>query len=321
MDNFAPVLIPTLNRHVHFKNCVDSLSRCTHADKTDLYIALDYPLYESHREGYEKIKEYLPNIKGFKSINVIKRKENYGPGINSRHARTHIFKKYDRLIFSEDDNEFSLNFLDYLNKGLNKFFDWHKVYAVCGYNYPIQMPASYRHNYYFHREFSAWGYGTWKHKFIRPEIHPETMKEMIMNKEIIKELKRLSGRHYYNILTAIRMNKTKKGDFAVFLNNLIYDQYCVFPVVSKVRNHGHDGSGVHCGNLSTTPKKNVYVTQQIDLQKDFDFSKQPPLENAEIMSQLKRYFHMSSKAKIKQILYYYVFLILGRKKGREIAKT
>lgn len=43
VDNFAPVIIPTLCRYEHFKECLESLSRCTWAEKTEVYIGLDYP--------------------------------------------------------------------------------------------------------------------------------------------------------------------------------------------------------------------------------------------------------------------------------------
>ena len=45
---FYPVVIPTLNRFDHFRNCVESLVRCTHADKTELIIGLDFPPYEKY---------------------------------------------------------------------------------------------------------------------------------------------------------------------------------------------------------------------------------------------------------------------------------
>ena len=43
IKEFAPVLIPTLNRYEHFKRCLESLERCTWAEKTDVYVALDFP--------------------------------------------------------------------------------------------------------------------------------------------------------------------------------------------------------------------------------------------------------------------------------------
>ena len=55
---YAPVLIPTLCRYEHFKRCIESLSACTGAEHTDVYIGLDYPAKESHRAGYEQIKNF-----------------------------------------------------------------------------------------------------------------------------------------------------------------------------------------------------------------------------------------------------------------------
>jgi len=63
MNNYAPVVIPTLNRHTHFKCCVESLATCTNADRTDLFIFLDYPLKDVHWEGYELIKAYTAKYK------------------------------------------------------------------------------------------------------------------------------------------------------------------------------------------------------------------------------------------------------------------
>ena len=48
---YAPILIPTLNRYEHFKRCVESLAKCTHAEKTELVIGLDYPPSERYQKG------------------------------------------------------------------------------------------------------------------------------------------------------------------------------------------------------------------------------------------------------------------------------
>lgn len=66
---YAPILIPTLNRYKHFRRCVESLSKCTHAEKTELVIGIDYPPVEKYREGWEKISEFITTITGFKKSN------------------------------------------------------------------------------------------------------------------------------------------------------------------------------------------------------------------------------------------------------------
>ena len=58
---YAPIIIPTLNRIEHLTRCIESLRKNRLADKTDLYIALDYPPSQKYEEGYEKVKAYLEN--------------------------------------------------------------------------------------------------------------------------------------------------------------------------------------------------------------------------------------------------------------------
>lgn len=59
IKNYAPVIIPTLCRDVHFKRCLESLEKCTAAEYTDVYVGLDYPAIEKHVEGWKKIDGYL----------------------------------------------------------------------------------------------------------------------------------------------------------------------------------------------------------------------------------------------------------------------
>ena len=115
---YYPVIIPTLNRYEHFKRCVESLARNTHADKTELVIGLDYPPSKKYEKGYKQIKEYLPSINGFKKITIFGRRENYGVHRNFIALQNYAFEHYDAVISTEDDNEFSPCFLDYMNKAL-----------------------------------------------------------------------------------------------------------------------------------------------------------------------------------------------------------
>lgn len=60
--NYYPIVIPTLNRYEHFKKCVESLARNTHADKTELIVGLDYPPSDKYMEGYLKIKNIFQRL-------------------------------------------------------------------------------------------------------------------------------------------------------------------------------------------------------------------------------------------------------------------
>ena len=59
---YAPVIIPTCNRYEHLRECVESLAECTHADKTELIISVDFPPDESYADGWNKVREYVSGI-------------------------------------------------------------------------------------------------------------------------------------------------------------------------------------------------------------------------------------------------------------------
>ena len=75
ITSFAPVLIITLDRFEKLKLCLESLATNQFANQTDLYIALDYPSKPEHFEGYNKIVSLVDTLSGFKTVNIIKRKE------------------------------------------------------------------------------------------------------------------------------------------------------------------------------------------------------------------------------------------------------
>jgi hypothetical protein len=63
------VIIPTLNKYEHFKHCIELLDRCTWADKTDVYVGLDYLPVDKYFEGWRRIDEYLRNRFSGRKIN------------------------------------------------------------------------------------------------------------------------------------------------------------------------------------------------------------------------------------------------------------
>ena len=164
IDRFYPILIPTLNRYEHFKICVESLARNTHADKTELVIGLDYPPSDKYMQGYLKIKEYVSTISGFAKITIIKHKTNVGAGGNIRSLREYGFKHYEAVISTEDDNEFSPCFLDYMNKMLKYYKNDKKISSICGYNNLGCYNLSSKQSILLSKDTSAWGLGLWKNK-------------------------------------------------------------------------------------------------------------------------------------------------------------
>lgn len=254
MNNFAPVLICTLNRHVHFKRCVESLAACTNAEKTDLFIGFDYPLKEAHWEGYEIIKAYLPSIKGFKTVNIVSRTKNFGIAQNFSSMRNYVFERYSRLILSEDDNVFAASFLDFVNKGLSVYEDRKDIFSVAGYNSPYPIPDWYKYDAYLNMTYGAWGVGIWRDKWENVIWSLENYNTMLSKREIYNFIKRST---YFDTFLKVRDTGELLGDVFLTIYLLHNKMYSVFPVKSRVRNTGHDGSGAHGGYSS------LYINQPI----------------------------------------------------------
>lgn len=263
----APISITTLCRYEHFRRCVESLSRCTHADTSHLYIGLDFPLHKSHETGYRLICDYLPQISGFGEVTVLRRETNYGASKNARDLTELIYSTNDCLIRTEDDNEFSVNFLDYMNKCLEKFKNEHRVLAICGHARMVTIPSSYQANYYYGRGFSAWGYGTWKDRRGKGVYSPEDLKAYIGQPELLRKLKYHHPEFFRVVIRSIESKRIIYGDGARVLNMIRNEQFCVFPTISKVRNHGHDGTGIHGGKIKNSPFKRV----KLDTDPSFEF--------------------------------------------------
>ena len=247
--------------------CLDSLAHNTRASKTILYIALDSPATEEQKVGYNRIVKYLGKISGFKKVIVIKRDKNFGATRNTLETLGDLFKKYDEIILSEDDNLFSPNFLQYINKGLQIFKNRKDIFAICGYNYPIDIPTNYPYNFFLFKGTPGWGMGLWKNKYNKIDLSVNSVKEFLKSYRNIFKVIRDANYLLPHLFDVVNKNRVA-GDTIFSMNMVENNMFCVLPTISKVRNYGLDGTGLHCG----VDKKNIFINQPIDGAKYFDFS-------------------------------------------------
>lgn len=273
--NYYPVGIPTLCRYEHFYRCVESLRICTHANKTELVVSIDYPSKESHWAGYNKIVDYVEHLDGFAKITVFKQSHNLGAIENFKFVEHYIYEHYDAAIFSEDDNEFSPNFLDYMDKGLELFMDNPKVMSISGYMYLYQIDRPLL-NVFPGYGYSAWGVGEWKNKRY---TYQEQGEKVYLDKILFSwnksfKLFKLRPTNVNNLLT-MKLYHQSYGDCFRVSEHVLEEKYSLFPRVSKVRNWGHDGSGEHC------KVEDGFAFQVIDKNSIFDYDneilKQKPI--------------------------------------------
>lgn len=220
---------------------------CRGAEETDIFIASDAASNEEDVESVSKIRNYAKGLTAFKSVTILAPNENIGAIQNYRRAEQHVFARYDRLIFTEDDNIFAPDFLEFVNQGLDVYEMRKDIYAICGYNYPVEMPVEYTKDVYLWTGFSAWGVGKWKDRWESTIEEPplDELKSFLKEKPYMKKLDAIAG-HYRPALQHIVDTGHYTGDTIYSYQMFKNGYYSVFPLVSRVRNIGHDGSGLHC---------------------------------------------------------------------------
>lgn len=277
IKTWAPVCITTCNRFNHFKQCLESLEKCTGAEYTEVYVALDYPPSEKYVEGWKKIDAFLSDKEAsnaFLKLIVIRRETNcglYKKGSNSALLVKQVLEKYDRYIITEDDNVFAPCFLEYMNKGLELFENDDSVYTICGYDFGADKSFLGEDTFYKTKRICSWGVGRWKSKrdyYVKHYAKLDDLREILDNPEKRAILKKNSPDRLGAIASMIESGK-RYGDVVQQTYLYLEDKYNVFPSVSLVQNHGVDGSGEH-GN-GTSDQREFYANQDISVDKHFDF--------------------------------------------------
>ena len=275
---YAPVIIPTLNRFDHLKQCVESLNKCHNADKTEVYISVDFPPSEKYKEGHNQICDYLDSGGFlFKKLHVIKQTTNLGIIDNSSKTYSNslfledlIIRDYDRWIISEDDNVFSPGFLDFMNEALERFKDDDTVFSVCGYRFFYNL--RFKDNNFFRQntDFNGFGCGFWRDKYASvKKLEVDYLRRIVYNPFKVLKYWRVSNKQVAHLASFSRKANFKKQDNFDTLYMIDRGMNQIMPSKSLVRNIGWDESGIHCiGFGKDTVQK--FLSQEIDESPTFE---------------------------------------------------
>lgn len=293
---YAPIMIPTLCRSMQFIRQIESLKKNSWAKYTDVYIGLDYPPSPKYQKGWEEICEYLSDKRrfiAFASFTVFKRETNYGALRNALELRNEVLKRHDRWIRTDDDCEFSPNFIEYMDKCLEQYEYDPDVVAVTGYSYPVKWKVSggatcMKQNF----NCSMWGTGFWKSKM-------KSYYDFIMSGQMLKDVGVVVKDRRYEKMTDAAKSEyfpaatswnpqryslmMRPTDLAMRSYLAVSDKYVIIPVISKARNLGFDGSGMYCGAITIeTHGKHAdnydYSNQPIDSNLTFEIIEDPILD-------------------------------------------
>lgn len=250
MKELAPIVLFVYNRPIHTLRTIEHLQKNDLAAESDLFVFADGAKPTASDEQLELIRQtrnIVSSITGFKSVNLIFAESNKGLANSVIDGVTQVVNKYGRVIVVEDDLETSPYFLRYMNEALDFYADDKRIFTIGGYNYPLNIPSSYKHDIYASYRCESWGWATWSDRWSKADwdmSHYEVLKNP--SKRNIKKFNR-GGDDLYGMLLD-RVNG-KNDSWAIRWQNCLFENegLCISPVKSFVKNIGFDGSGVHCG--------------------------------------------------------------------------
>lgn len=240
----APVVLFVFGRMDHTKETVNKLRNNYLAKDTDLIIYSDSFKNEIDRTNVELVREYLDSIgDGFKTIKIIKRKENYGLARNIMEGVTEVTNIYGQAIVLEDDIVTSPFFLTYMNESLEKYKNNKNVWHISGWNYPIsdlELPDAF-----FWKTMNCWGWATWGDRWSEFSKEPQKLIDSWSKDDIYKFNVDGTNNFWSQV---IANNKGVLNTWAIFWYATIFQNngLCLNPTTSLVFNIGNDGSGENC---------------------------------------------------------------------------
>jgi hypothetical protein len=257
MQNLAPIALFVYNRPEHTRRTLNSLQKNLLADESRLFIFSDGAKTPADQAKVDEVRQLISDVSGFKSVKVIKGKENKGLANSIIAGVTQLVNDYGKVIVFEDDLLSSKNSLQYFNEALTKYDSEEKVMHIGAYMFDLNdksIPETF-----FYRIATSWGWATWARawKDFEPDI------DKLIGQFDKQKINRFSIDGTMNFWKQMQEFKTgKNNSWAIrwYASIFLKGGLTLNPSHSLVHNIGHDGTGVH-SNIEDTYKVKISQKQ------------------------------------------------------------
>lgn len=245
----APVVIFVYARPEHTIRTIEALAKNHLANETQVYIYSDAAKNEKAIKNVEHVREYidsLPERNLFKSVKIFKAESNKGLANSVISGVSEIIKQYGNIIVVEDDLLSSPDFLQYMNDALDFYKEDNEIWSICGYTFNINIPKDYQNEVYLSYRGGSWGWATWKDRWVQVDWKVSDYNQFKSNKKLRDKFNR-GGRDMATMLDLQMQGRIDSWAIRWCYTQSKLDMLTVYPVVSRIKNIGLDGTGTHSG--------------------------------------------------------------------------
>jgi hypothetical protein len=182
-------------------------------------------------------------------VTIVERERNCGLSKSIISGTAQVSEEFGRVIAIEDDVVTAPDFLNYMNRALDRYAGEPRMFSVSGFNFPIAVPPSYSCDAFCTYRFLCWGWGTWNDRWRKVDWSVEDYPEFVADAKQQKRFNR-GGDDLSWLLARHMSGKVDSWDTVWAYTHSKHDAVALLPVVSKVYNTGLDGSGFHCRRAS-----------------------------------------------------------------------
>lgn len=240
----TPIALFVYNRPEHARRTVESLRANKLAQHSHLFVFADGAKNEFAATAVREVRNLIRTIDGFRSVTVIERERNLGLAGSVINGVTQLSSTFGRAIVMEDDLLTTPDFLDFMNRALERYEAETKILSVSGFNFAVSIPEEYPFDALCSYRSSSWGWGTWKDRWQTVDWDVSDYAAF----QTDKSRRQLFDRGGQDLSCMLDLQMAGKIDSWAI--RWAYDHFtkggiALLSTTAKVKNIGLDGSGVH----------------------------------------------------------------------------
>ena len=257
----APIALFVYKRLAHTRQTVDALRANDLAAESDLFVFSDAAKTEADSRVVAEVREYVNSLSGFKSVHVSEKENNCGLANSIIAGVTQLCESFGRVIVVEDDIVTSPYFLSYMNRALDFYADYPRVFSISAYNISpkfMPMPSRYKHDVAFSKRSSPWGWATWLDRWRKANWDYQGYREFLADEDAVA-LFNLAGSDMSGMLNAFVNGRNNSWWIRWCYTCHMHGAVSLFPRISFVDNIGDDGTGTHVGGSLSWSRNDLAI--------------------------------------------------------------
>lgn len=272
---YSPIILFIYKRPGHLRKTLESLSNCYGYENYSFFVFGDGPKNEFEESAVQETRKVAVDFLGERAQYFFA-PENKGLANSVIHGISMVLDQFASVIVIEDDLIFHRDFLNYMNKALNKYLQEDKVSMVSGYMYNVPEFKD-NQNQIFLPLISTWGWGTWSRAWKNFDVSASGYEILKTDKTLRKQFD-CNGSYPFSRMLELQMNGKIdswgiRWYWSIFKNNGLN----CFPSNTLVLNNGFDATATHGRgfltkfNKSELPKTDDYhiqISEQLPIELD-----------------------------------------------------